>query len=251
MIWLAAAGGGLFVLVSLTLGPRLLVLAHRTRQLPELTMGLSLLLMGGLGYPLATVGRAVTALPDEWRGLALGAAVLCNTVGFVALLVFNWRVFRPASVVAESAVALCVVVLALLLPAEAVWPGLIESALSSEPYPGVPGFLRVLIGLAVLCWASVEAGMFAVKLRRRRALGLGDAVVADRLLLWTIAISGAFVSMATSVVLSSRGIDLASSSLGAGIVGTLGLVSALATWLAFLPPARYTGWVRGRAGVAR
>jgi hypothetical protein len=247
VIWLAAAGGGSFVLVSLVLGLRLLALSRRTRQLPELTMGLCLLLMGGLGYPFATVARAVTALPDDVRGLALGGAALCNTIGFGALSVFTWRVFRPASIAAELGATLAVVGLLVLLPAEAVWPGLIESALSAEPYPGLPGYLRVLMGLALLCWASLEAAVFARKLRRRLALGLADAVVADRVRLWTIAISGAALSMATSVVLSFQGIDLASSSLGAGIIGVLGLVSAVCAWLAFLPPGRYTSWVRERA----
>jgi hypothetical protein len=43
----------------------------------------------------------------------------------------------------------------------------------------------------------------------------------------------------TSFVLSFLGIDLASTSLGAAIVGSLGLVSAASATLAFLPPAAY------------
>lgn len=243
MLWLAAAGGGSFVLVSLVLGPRLLALSRRTGQLPEFTMGLCLLLMGGLGYPLATVGRAVTALPDDVRGMALGGSALCNTIGFAALAIFTWRVFRASSIAAEIGVALCLFTLALLVPAEAVWPGLVESALSAQPYPGVPGLLRAALGVAVLYWASLEAALFARQIRRRLSLELADPVVADRVRLWAIAISGASVSMTISFALSFRGIDLASSSLGAGIVGVLGLLSAACAWLAFLPPARYTRWV--------
>jgi hypothetical protein len=246
VIWLAAAGGGAFILVSLVLGLRLLALSRRTRQLPELTMGLCLLLMGGLGYPFAIVGRAVTALPDDVRGLALGGAGLCNTIGFAALSIFTWRVFRPASIAAELGATLAIVTLLVLVPAEAVWPGLIASALSSEPYPGLPGYLRVVMGIVLLYWASLEAALFARKLRRRLALGLADVVVADRVRLWTIAISGAALSTTTAFALSFLGIDLATSSLGAAIVGVLGLVSAVCAWLAFLPPARYTRWVRAR-----
>lgn len=246
MVWLAAVGGGSFVLVTLVLGPRLLALARRTRQIPEFTMGLCLLLMGGLGYPLATVARAVTAMPDDVRGFALGCATLCNTIGFGALALFTWRVFRAASLAAEVGVAACLTILALLVPAGAVWPGLVAGALSPEPYPGWPGQLRVVIGLAVLYWTSVEATLLAHRLRRRLALGLADPVVADRVRLWTIAISCASVSFTTSFVLSFRGIDLAASPLGAGMVGTLGMISAACTWLAFLPPARYAAWVRGR-----
>jgi hypothetical protein len=250
MIWLAALGGGSFVLVSLVLGPRLLALGRSRRELPELTMGLCLLLMGALGYPFAVVGRVVTALPDDVRGLFLGCSALCNTIGFAALAIFTWRVFRPASAIAESAVAACITALALLLPAEAVWPGLVASALSVEPYPGAPGYLRVVLGLGILYWSSAEAGLCASRLRRRLAFGLADAVVADRVQLWTVAMACASVSYTTSFVLSFLGIDLAASSLGAAIVGSLGLASAAAAFLAFLPPAAYLHWVRGRAAAA-
>jgi len=246
MIWLAAIGGGSFVLVSFVLGPRLLSLGRSRRELPEFTMGLCLLLMGGLGYPFATVGRVVTALSDDVRGLFLGCSALCNTVGFAALAIFTWRVFRPASVLVEVMVALCLTALALLVPAEAVWPGLVESALSVEPYPGAPGYLRVVVGLGILYWSCLEAGLFARQLQKRLAIGLADPVVADRVRLWTIAMAGASVSYTTSFVLSFLGIDLPAAPLGAMTVGILGLVSAASAWLAFLPPAAYLRRVRAR-----
>jgi hypothetical protein len=251
MVWLAAAGGGAFVLVSLVLGPRLLALAHRTRQVPELTMGLCLLLMGGLGYPFATLGRVVTALPDDLRGFLIGCAALCNTIGFGALLIFTWRVFRRHSVLAEAVVGACVTALALLVPAEAVWPGLVPSALSIEPYPGLPGYARVVLGLTILYWASVEAALYARKLTRRLALGLADAVVVERVWLWTVAIGGASASYTTAFVLALFGIDLPSSTFGAAIIGSLGLVSASAAWFAFLPPAAYLRWVSSRTAPLR
>ncbi len=250
MIWSAALGGGFFVLVSLVLGPRLLVLARRTGELPEFTMGLCLLLMGALGYPFAAVGRAVTALPDDVRGLLVGCSALCNTVGFIALAIFTFRVFRPSSRAAEVLVLASVAALAFLIPAEAVWPGLVESALSVEPYPGAPGYLRVVVGLAILYWASAEAALFRRQLRRRLALGLADPVVADRVGLWAVAISCASISYTISFALSFRGIDLAASAVGAATIGTLGLASAISAWLAFLPPAPYLRFVRGRAGAA-
>jgi hypothetical protein len=247
MVWLAALGGGSFVLVSLVLGPRLILLGRRRRALPELAIGLGLLLMGALGYPFATVGRVVTALPDDVRGLLIGCSALCNTVGFAALALFTWRVFRPTSAPAEAAIAVCITCLALLLPAEAVWPGLVASALSVEPYPGVPGNLRVVIGLAILYWASLEAAHYGRQLRRQLAIGLGDPVVTDRMRLWAIAISCASVTYTTSFVLAFQGIDVAASPVGAAIVGGLGLVSAASAWLAFLPPAAYLRRVQARA----
>jgi hypothetical protein len=246
MIWLAALGGGSFVLVSLILGPRLLAMARRTGGIPEFTMGLGLLLMGGLGYPFATLGRVVTAFPDEVRGFLVGCSALCNTLGFAALLVFTWQVFRPASLVAEVLVGLALVGLALLIPAEAAWPGLVESALSVEPYPGLPGNLRVVLGLAILYWAGFEAVWYARMLRRRLALDLADPVVADRVRLWSIAIVGASASYTTAFVLALMGIDLPAAPFGAAVIGGLGLVSAMSAWLAFLPPTGYVQWVRTR-----
>jgi hypothetical protein len=102
------------VLVSFVLGPRLLALGRSRGQLPEFTMGPCLLPMGALGYPFATVGRVVTALPDDVRGLFLGCSALCNTVGFAALAIFTWRVFRPTSRWVEAAMAACITALALL-----------------------------------------------------------------------------------------------------------------------------------------
>jgi hypothetical protein len=247
MIWLAAIGGGCFVLVSLVLGPRLLFLGRSRRELPEFTMGLCLLLMGGLGYPFATLGRVVTALPDDLRGLFVGCSALCNTVGFAALAIFTWRVFRPRSGPAESMTAVCIAALALLVPAEAVWPGLVASALSKQPYPGAPGYLRVVVGLGILFWSTLEAGLFTRQLRRRLAIGLGDAVVADRVRLWTLAMAGASVSYTTSFLLSLAGIDLPAAPLGAMTIGILGLLSAASAWLAFLPPAAYLRRVEARA----
>ena len=246
MIWLAAVGGGSFVLVSFVLGPRLLLLARRTGLLPELTMGLCLLLMGGFGYPLAPVARVATPLSDEWRGFFLGCAVLCNTIGFSALAIFNWRTFRPESRLAAAVVAALLLVLGLLLPAEGVWPGLIEGALSVEAYPGLPGNLRVVLGLVALYWAFGEALLCVVRLRRRLALGLADPVVTDRLGLWAISMGSASLNFSIAYVMSFLGVDLPASPLGAGTIGILGVTSSVTAWLAFLPPQAYVRRVRAR-----
>lgn len=75
-------------------------------------------------------------------------------------------------------------------------------------------------------------------------------MVADRIRLWAIAMTSAFLSYTTRFVLPFRGIDLARSALGAASVGGLGLVSAASAWLAFLPPAGYLRRVRARSEAA-
>ena len=46
------------LLVATAVGLRLLLLARRTRQLPELALGMGLTLVGLLGMPPAALGRA-------------------------------------------------------------------------------------------------------------------------------------------------------------------------------------------------
>ena len=209
--------------------------------------------MGGLGYPFATVGRVVTALPDDVRGLLVGCSALCNTMGFAALAIFTWRVFRPGSRLVEVLVAACLTALALLVPAEAVWPGLVESALSVEPYPGAAGLparggrpRRSSTGRAL------EASLFGRQLERRLAIGLADAVVTDRR-----AASGRSrwraPRSATPRVRARRflGIDLPASPLGAAMRSASSASSRpRSAWLAFLPPAVYLHRVRTRAAMA-
>jgi len=74
---LAALGGLAFVLASLVLGIRLLALATRTRRLPEVCIGLALLLMGGLGYPLImTAPLGLIAAGSMWLAFLPPAAYL-------------------------------------------------------------------------------------------------------------------------------------------------------------------------------
>src|SRR5215475_11496383 len=92
--WFAVIGGGSFVVVGGFVSVRLLMLWRRTRQLPELLLGLGLGLSGTIGYPVSAVARAVG--PSELQsGLFALSAVLAFS-SQIAMLVFTWRVFRPA-----------------------------------------------------------------------------------------------------------------------------------------------------------
>ena len=69
---LAQLGGGAFTLVCLLIGLRLLLLAARTRHLPELLIGAGLFLMAGIGYPLSSIARQLPGLATETRA-AMGS----------------------------------------------------------------------------------------------------------------------------------------------------------------------------------
>jgi hypothetical protein len=244
---LAAIGGAAFILTSLVMGVRLLLLARRTGELPELAVGLALFLMGGLAYPMIAVARFATPLPEGPRIALAGLALLLNGVGTVAVGVFNWRVFRPSEPWARTAVAALAVALAASLALEALTPGLRDAALHNRG-AGLRAFF-VLLGLP-LAWASWESLRFHGLLLKRMRLGLGDPVVADRMWLWGISTLAAFVSNLATSVSSFFGVDIAVSTFGALLIAPLGLLAAGAMWLAFFPPESYLRRVAARAAAS-
>jgi hypothetical protein len=246
---LGAVGGGSFVLASLIVGLRLLVLASRTRELPETMLGFGLFTMGAIGYPLMSAARLGVGLSDETR-VSLGTiGLFLNWSGELALCTFNWRVFQPNAGWAGALTAALAVILGGLIVAQAAGPGLAPATMRNE---GIlhHGFL-VVLGLPLL-WGSIEAGTFHARLRRRDAIGLGDPVVTDRIRLWTVAMIAAFaINLATSMAALVLGLDLAATTVGALIIGPIGLVASGAMWLAFFAPASYHERVRARAAASR
>jgi hypothetical protein len=239
---LAALGGGAFVLASLVVGVRLLLLALRTGELPEFAIGLALLVMGGLGYPAAAVARApeIAVLP---RVVLAALGMSCMVLGTGGIAVFNWKVFRPGSSFAARFVAALGAGLVGCFAWQAADPGFLAAAQNRGA--GLRG-LEVLAGVS-LAWAAIESVSYAGKLRKRLALGLADPLLADRMRLWTVAIVAAQTLNAASLVALAFGVDLTTWRYGGALIGPIGLVAALSMWLAFLPPARYRRYVAGRA----
>jgi hypothetical protein len=106
----------------------------------------------------------------------------------------------------------------------------------------------MVMRLFVMAWSSFESLLYWSRMRRRLRLGLADAVVTNRFLLWGIGSGAAFLGSAFGVAVialtgptSSRipSFDL--------IVSLHGLVAAIAMWFAFQPPAFYVRWLERRA----
>ena len=245
--WVAALGGLAFVLPSILIGIRLLALAARTRKTPELWIGLALLLMGGLGYPLIMTARMAVRIPDPTRiGLMAFATVLMG-VGTLAIGVFNWRVFRSherwplwAMVAAGISMLAC-------MGFQLVDPGLAAAAFENRGL----GFRIFLLHSGLLTgWGAFESLRAWSRLRRRQRLGLADAVVTERVLLWAIASLASGTVSAASGIAGFLGINFAATSLGAAVTAPRGLVAAGSMWLAFLPPAAFLRRVKVRAAAA-
>jgi hypothetical protein len=241
---LAALGGLAFVLASLLLGVRLLLLARRTRELPEMCIGLAMLLMGGLGYPLIMTARMAVRLAGPTRVGVMAFAVVLMGVGILAVGVFTWQVFRPAErwpLWALAAAALSMLVCLLL---QARDPGLEAAAFHNQGL----GFRLFLLHSALASgWGASESLLTGSRLRRRLRLGLADPVVTERVLLWGVASLASAIVSATSTTAGFLGINFAATTFGAAVTAPLGLIAAGSMWLAFLPPSAYLRWVRERA----
>lgn len=241
---IGAIGGVSFIIVSLVIGLRLLLLAQRTRELPEFAIGLALFLMGGLGYPLVSVARLANGLPEGARiGLFL-VATLFNVAGTVGICVFNRRVFRPREPWARWLTVAFACALAGTLALQGAAPGFSAAALYSD---GSGYHLFLTLQGVPIAWAAFESLRYHRLVARRAQLGLADPMVANRIYLWGIAMFAAFLINLFSSVLAFFGIDVAVSAAAALVIAPLGLVAAGCVWLAFLPPAAYTRRFAARA----
>jgi hypothetical protein len=239
---LAALGGGAFVLVSLAIGLRLVLLARRTGELPEFAVGGALLLMGGIGYPAASLARGAAELGVLPRVTLAALGMACMVLGTGGIAVFNWKVFRADCPWTPRAVGL----FAFLLVASFIWqaatPGFLAAA--ENRGHGLHG-LEILAG-AVLAWASFESIAYALKMRRRLKLGLADPLVADRVRLWACAMVSAQLLNHLSIAAVAMDGDLVTWRYGGVVVFVLGLAAAFSMWLAFVPPRAYRRWVAAR-----
>jgi hypothetical protein len=242
LLVLAAIGGLAFVLGSLVVGGRLLLLARRTRQLPEALIGLALFLLGGIGYPLLTIWQALDAAPRLQVAVCVAHAVL-NLVGQSAQVFFAWLVFRRLETWAGALCAVYTATIVGLFVWQTVAPGWSEFVRTGAgPWRWLMGHILFSLG-----WMTIEPLLYYAKLRKRLALGLADPVTTDRLRLWGFASLCALLTTGISLILQSSGVAMTLEVTGL-FVGPLGVLSAAAMWLAFIPPQRYLDWVLAHAG---
>jgi hypothetical protein len=242
----AAVGGGSFVLVSLAVGLRLLLVWWRTRELPEFALGFGLFAMGGVGYPLMVAAVHGFGLSVPVREGLLALQIALNVVGITAVAVFTRRVFRPAAPAAKAAVAAVGLALLSLAVWQAVSPGLWAFITDRAG----PWNASAVVVIGALAWSGLESLVYFAKLRRRVRLGLADPVVTQRFGFWGVSILMAAGISLAGHLLEHAGVQTVGSVVGALVVGPPGLVMSAALWMAFFPPAAYVRWVQARAATA-
>jgi hypothetical protein len=203
---------------------RLLRLASRTRELPELALGGSVLLAIGFGYPLLVASAAAGNAP-----LRIAGAVLVD-VGFMLTALFSWRVFRADARWAGALVAS----LGVAFLAQLAWVLRDESAAA---------LLQMALASVVYGWTALEAAIRARMQDRRMRFGLGDPVVANRLWLWALMGATSTIAALVNAFTILYGIMPLQDPAVLVLTTTSGLVQATALLLALAPPAAYVAWV--------
>lgn len=228
-----------FVIVGAAVGIRLLWLAGRTRELPETAIGAALLLIGGIGYPLAIAAGTPDVMTPEAGLRTLAFATFVIDMGFIGIVVFTWSVFRRQASWGRPLLAFfCIAYVA-----HAIANGFATADMQSPKDVMTSGSLATLGGQALnslaFGWAAFEAYRYWWMLRKRAAIGLGDRVVTNRFLLWGLASTSSITTNLISWWLIVAKIDFFQHE---GIQAAIGLVSVLACtcqYLAFLPPKAY------------
>lgn len=240
-----------FVLASAVVGLRLVGLARRTGQRPELLLGLGILGTAVLGYGIL-IGAAVL------RGEGLGESAdplqqalratggLLHDAGVTMILLFVRTVFRPA-----ERWALALLAAALLM----LWGGHLGWELTNRYRSGLPGnafwWLRNFVIWTYPLWTLVESYRYYGLLRRRQALGLADPLVTNRFLLWGSAALGTALAIWTSnlpyLLLDRPEVLRAWTPAIQVATATFGLVTVTLYGLTFFAPAWYRRWVTSSA----
>jgi len=244
MAFLAALGGLSFLLICILGGGRLLLLARRTRKLPEFVLGMGMLLLGGVATPLAALARMPTDLPLDVRVAFLVAHFTIMVIGMAGFSAFTRQVFRPNeawSRILSWALPGMMVLGMFLTHTTHGFAGALDTMGRGE-------LLQQLGAMATLGWAAWESLRYSRILKRRLALGLVDPVVFDRVRLWGIAMGLALVLSSVTICAQLMGFNFLGSAVGAAFTGFGGFIAGSALYLAFLPPEPYTSWVINRFG---
>ena len=241
MVQLLGIGILFMMIANGVVGVRLLLLARRTGQVPELFFGLSLLLLGAVGYPLSILARKAALAGASWEGL-LSGALFFQDLACLAMFVATWKTFHPASRWPRRVLVIASAVFAASLLGDSVaartW-----AFRDGGPWYELGFWMRAL----VYYWSAFEAGRYTLLMRRRLRLGLADPVVVDRFRLWTIstcAIAAAFVVFYLGRIFADNVATSAPVLISTSVVG---LAAGVTVWLAFVPPDVYLRRVRARA----
>jgi hypothetical protein len=231
-----------FFVVALVVGLRLLLLWRRTRQLPELLMGIGVLGIGPVGFGAMMVGVVSTSNPPV-ANAGYAAGTLAVAIGVLAKCTFNWLVYRRESVLAKLVTCSVGALLFAVILTHAVdgqWAPTTALAWDS--------LSRSLTQVGCLLWGSAESLYYWTRLRRRSKLGLADSVIVNRFLMWGLGAGFAGIGTAIGVAAeAATGIPTLQIPWVVTSSSAFGFAAAVSIYLAFVPPERYVRYIRDHA----
>lgn len=243
---LVLAGFLAFFVASLAVGVRLVLLWRRTRELPELLIGIAVLGIGPVGFGGMMAGVLLRQARPELAPACFALGHAAVMAGILSKTVFNGRVYHPASRLVGGISASMAAALAGIFAYYALVSGF-------EPPNSLDRveLTRSALQVGCLLWGSAEALRYWRLMRRRERIGLAEPVVTNRFLLWGIGAGAAGVGTAIGVGASlAQGVSSLEIPWVVASSSAHGFVAAVAMSLAFIPPASYLRYVRRSARAA-
>jgi hypothetical protein len=236
-----------FVLVSLVIGVRLVRLALRTGEKPELYLGLGILgtAVFGYGAQIGSVilrgGLAGTLEPTPMAVALTFFGKLLHDAGLTLVLVFVLKVFRRNEAGARMLLGIAV---------STLWIGMIGLGFTGGyrdiMQQNVFWWMEYGVVWTYPLWGAYESFRYHRRMRRRARIGLADPLVANRFLLWGLASMGTFTATwlaSWTSLLPDPQMALPFQTFNFLSTAAVGICTVTLYSLAFLPPAWYRRWV--------
>jgi len=244
----------LYIAVVMTLGVRLMLLALRSRQLPESLLAIHFLLCCGLGYLLMVIGLSAAndpgLLPAAVVTGMLAVGTFGSCVGVFGGICFNFLVFRRDELWARGLVALA----AVTLTTGFIGYGL-TGGFTHGRFEGLWFWLYYGTYAVGAAWVMVEPLRYYAVMKKRLHLGLAEPLVANRFLLWGIGSVGRFVMVVGGAIpamfFAGQRTEFVPSTLTFTLIAValVGLGVAISYWLTFFPTRGYVRFIERRHGI--
>lgn len=235
----------LFIVILGSIGVRLVRLWRRTREIPELALGLGLLVVSG-SIPFSALGRTPALAMEPAGRLFFAGGLFATSVGISLMVFFTYWVFRRESPWGRPLLTTicCLLVGSVGFMSVMNFRGDSVELIKLAMRPGTV----TLVVTILLCfvWSSVESFRYHAAARRQLAVGLGDPVVANRFLLWGVAGLACALLLLVVIACVQAGMVIMREPLPLSAMAGSGTVMSASWYLTFFAPESYRRFIRER-----